>query len=181
MGKTTFSSHIFLSFFFERAGNVSILARKTVTTVFQSCLAFFLCPQLIPPTTIHRRTAQWARVSTWGFTLTAQQVNVLIKQFSTTTSFASLELFCSIKAVCSLPTHLGSAQLHSCAWTPKKQFRRCVYGLEIVIGQIQVGLDCWNRTIPSRKTNRCKYIHTVGNGESVNFKNFEAICPRSKW
>ncbi len=33
----------------------------------------------------------------------------------------ALELFCSIKAVLSFPSHLASARLHSCAWTAKKQ------------------------------------------------------------
>lgn len=54
----------FLRFISECAGDVFLLARATITTVFQSCLAIVFCPQLIPPTAIHRREARRARVST---------------------------------------------------------------------------------------------------------------------
>lgn len=63
-----------LSLILERAGNVSLPARSTVSTVFQSRLAIFFCLQLKPPCTNHRRETQRAGVSTWSVAITAQQV-----------------------------------------------------------------------------------------------------------
>lgn len=50
---------IFLSLISECVRDVSILVRQTAAAAaFQSRLAIIFCPQLKPPTAIHRRKAQ---------------------------------------------------------------------------------------------------------------------------